>query len=307
MTNELPQIVLAGNAPQEQCRMLNAMLSEEELADICGITLYGAEGQPEAEALKDAVEDYADGQVQGVVCLPFATPHVDVLKEFLAEDANAIFNLFVNSRMKMASVLGNVESVSDDAPVTVQAIVTRGIQVAKALKRDFMIQNPRLAILAMPGAPAGTDSEEDTDIVALAVGELQKEGIQAFGPVDRAGFFSPDMYQEYDVLIEAFDGQCMPEFEAMADGSPLTLIAGVDAPVVASPYDGVLHAIYLAIDVERHRREYDAPFANPLPKLYKERREDGDKARFAVKKKGFNPAEHRRENVNYTTIAKPKA
>ena len=33
----------------------------------------------------------------------------------------------------------------------------------------------------------------------------------------------------------------------------------------------------------RHRMDYDAPMANPLPKLYHEKREDGEKARFAVR------------------------
>jgi 4-hydroxythreonine-4-phosphate dehydrogenase len=32
----------------------------------------------------------------------------------------------------------------------------------------------------------------------------------------------------------------------------------------------------------RHRIDYDEPLANPLPKLYHEKREDGDKARFAM-------------------------
>ena len=35
----------------------------------------------------------------------------------------------------------------------------------------------------------------------------------------------------------------------------------------------------------RHRAEYDEPLANPLPKLYHEKREDGEKARFAIKAK----------------------
>ena len=32
----------------------------------------------------------------------------------------------------------------------------------------------------------------------------------------------------------------------------------------------------------RHRAEYDEPLANPLPQLYHEKREDGDKARFQM-------------------------
>ena len=44
-------------------------------------------------------------------------------------------------------------------------------------------------------------------------------------------------------------------------------------------------AIYMAVDMFRHRADYDAPLDNPLPKLYHEKREDGDKARFAVRAK----------------------
>jgi 4-hydroxythreonine-4-phosphate dehydrogenase len=39
--------------------------------------------------------------------------------------------------------------------------------------------------------------------------------------------------------------------------------------------------------VFRNRRFYDEPLANPLPKLFHEKREDGDKARFARPKDIF--------------------
>lgn len=48
-------------------------------------------------------------------------------------------------------------------------------------------------------------------------------------------------------------------------------------------------AIYAAIDIWRNRKNYDEPLANPLPKLYHERREDGEKARFTVKKEKEQP------------------
>ena len=43
-------------------------------------------------------------------------------------------------------------------------------------------------------------------------------------------------------------------------------------------------AIYSGIDIARNRVIYDEPFENPLPKLFHEKREDGDKARFTQKK-----------------------
>jgi 4-hydroxythreonine-4-phosphate dehydrogenase len=44
-------------------------------------------------------------------------------------------------------------------------------------------------------------------------------------------------------------------------------------------------AIYTAIDIFRNRQQYDEPLANPLPKLFHEKREDGEKARFAIRPK----------------------
>jgi 4-hydroxythreonine-4-phosphate dehydrogenase len=45
------------------------------------------------------------------------------------------------------------------------------------------------------------------------------------------------------------------------------------------------HAIYTAVDVLRNRINYDEPLKNPLPKLYHEKRDDSEKARFTVRPK----------------------
>lgn len=42
------------------------------------------------------------------------------------------------------------------------------------------------------------------------------------------------------------------------------------------------HAVYAAIDMFRNRNNYDEPLANPLQKLYHEKRDDSEKVRFAV-------------------------
>ena len=51
------------------------------------------------------------------------------------------------------------------------------------------------------------------------------------------------------------------------------------------------HAIFEAIDIVRNRAEYDEPLANPLQKLYHEKRDESEKVRIASPKKrdGFRP------------------
>ena len=43
-------------------------------------------------------------------------------------------------------------------------------------------------------------------------------------------------------------------------------------------------AVYTAIDIFRNRKNHDEPMANPLPKLYHEKRDDSEKTRFAIPK-----------------------
>ena len=96
-----------------------------------------------------------------------------------------------------------------------------------------------------------------------------------------------------------YDDQGTVSFRSIAQEYGVKLKAGISA-VVVTPDQGpsfeiagkgiadeqsLRHAIYTAIDMYRHRAEYDEPKANPLPKLYHEKREDGDKARFTVKAK----------------------
>ena len=87
--------------------------------------------------------------------------------------------------------------------------------------------------------------------------------------------------------------QAQAPFLSMYEGNGIVLAAGI-APLVVSPVkldgdnnatvDSFREAIYTCIDVYRSRYFFDLPYVDPLPKLYHERREDGEKVRFAVKK-----------------------
>ena len=76
------------------------------------------------------------------------------------------------------------------------------------------------------------------------------------------------------------------------DLSPCYDIAGQG---VADPTP-LRHAIYAAIDGFRNRRAYDEPLANPLPKLYHEKKDDSEKVRFSIPKKHENAIKERLGN-----------
>ena len=166
-------------------------------------------------------------------------------------------------------------------------------EVSQAITVEKIVD--RIAVLALNPQP-GTEEEQ---IIKPAVETLEKNGIQAFGPYVADEFFGKDMYYDFDGVLAMYDDQGVVPFKTLSQEYGVKLKAGISV-VVVTPDHGpafdiagkgeadpksMRHAIYTAIDMFRYRADYDAPMGNPLPKLYHEKREDGDKARFAIRAK----------------------
>ena len=301
--SNIPCIALVGNAPAEKCELLNTLLDEEGLVEMYDVALYGADGQPEISALGDAVRDYQDGIVKGIVCLPMAKNLRKALKEVTDEKVGQATTIRISSTSRLTAVKGQVGMAEAANSLTQEDIVNSITMLWKTLKRDLGIQNPRIAITSLNNEISTADDSAEMNIIAPAVSELVKQGIQIFGPIAAGRMYDGDDFMAFDVVVEIYEGQCDEAFEKATNEETTTLLCGISIPITQTEAEGLYKAIDLVVDVERNRKDYDEVNANPLQKLYHEKKEDGDKARFAVKKKGFNPAEHRRENVTYIKAA----
>ena len=301
----IPCIALVGNAPTEKHAILNALLGEEELGDICDVILYGADGQAEDEALQDALDDFADGKIDAIACLPTATPLDEALAQSY-EPAPEITIVEIGEKGRLVSIMGDMDIADASLHMTRADVVATIKDTAATLKRDLDVLNPRIAVLSLNKEIDTDEASEECAVLAPAISEAVKDRVQVFGPYASATYFDTPDFMAFDAVIQCYDEQCGEAFRNANFGPLVTLYSGLDMPVTQAEPEDILQAIFLAAEVAQRRKRYDAPFAHPLPKLYQERKEDGDKARFAVKKKGgFNPAEHRRENVTFQT-AKPK-
>ncbi|MBQ0075487.1 MAG: 4-hydroxythreonine-4-phosphate dehydrogenase PdxA, partial [Prevotella sp.] len=283
----------------------NAILQDDNLADICSVELYGADGQPEQEALADAIEDWQCGDIDIVVCLPMKLSARKALREHLPEEMADVVMLHINETIAMASVMGAASAADAAAKIKTEDVKSVVQKVAKALKRDLFVLNPRVAVMSMNENIVADEASKEFSVIAPAVSELVKEGVQTFGPLPYKTFFESPTVKAYDAVVAMYDEQCETMHRELCTEDTVMLASGLSVPMVFAEPESLLKAFFVAIDAWRNREEYDYPAKNPLPKLYHERKEDGDKARFAVKKKGFNPAEHRRENVTFTTAKTP--
>lgn len=277
-------IALVGNATGEDASMLNTMLSAEGMSSLYTISLYGADGQPENEALADAIEDCTDkeSEINAVVCLPMAQNPRKAIRQALGENSATLLPVMINGEERY--ITSGKNNIAEKAEM-----------LMKCLKRDLRIAMPRMAVVG---------SDED---LKSTVDALFEKGIQAFGPYSNE-VLNKEELRAFDGIIivgnENADASEQNILEELHD-SYITLMAGTEMAIASAQPKDIYEALALVADITRNRVEYDLPLSNPLPKLYVEKKEDGDKARY-IKKKGFDPAAHKRENVTYTTAA-PKA
>ena len=234
-----------------------------------------------ARAKDDMMKQLYDVLVQGPV-VPNPNPNRD----------DKSLTIMLSDRVRIGLLTTHLPIKEVAQAISVEKIVDKAKIFFNSLKRDFRVNNPRIAVLSLNPQP-GTEEEQ---IIAPAVEELEKQNIQAFGPYYAEDFFACNMNEEFDGILAMYDDQGMLPFNALAPEFGVKLKAGITAICTTTDHGpsfeiagqgiadptSLRQAIYTAVDMYRHRIDYDEPLANPLPKLYHEKREDGDKARFAM-------------------------
>lgn len=271
-------------------------------------------GTASLKALEKAMEDYKNGLFDVLVTAPINKNniqcddfcfrgHTEYIEERAGNGDKALM-ILANDMTRVALVTTHLPIKDVAQAVTKEKIIEKAEIFNNSLKRDFRISNPRIAVLAL-NPHAGDDGvigTEEQEIIAPAIKELSAKGIYAFGPFAADGFFGHGTYESFDGVLAMYHDQGLAPFKCLDLGNGVNFTAGL--PIVrTSPDHGTAyeiagkntadessfrHAVYLAIDVFRNRANYDEPFANPLEKLYHEKRDDSEKARFSTPKKNNN-------------------
>lgn len=274
-------------------------------------------GQPSAEAgqaalkaLDRAMTDFRSGLYDVLVTAPinkatiqspqFHFPgHTEYIENCVGKGRKALM-ILMNDVLRVALVTTHLPIKNVAQAITKEAIVEKATIFHEALKRDFRISCPRIAVLSL-NPHAGDDGllgTEEKDIILPAIEELASKSIQAFGPYAADGFFGSGNYEQFDGVLAMYHDQGLAPFKTIALESGVNYTAGLPiirtSPDHGTAYDiagqgkadenSMRQAIYTAIDVWRNRISYDEPLKNPLPKLFHEKREDGEKVRFAQPK-----------------------
>lgn len=269
-------------------------------------TVSAESGKAAFQALECAVDEYRKGFIDAIVTAPicksaiqsekFTFPgHTEYLEHELGNGAKALM-ILMNDSLRVALVTVH-EPVSKVASLINKDLIKERIATLNAsLRRDFRIEIPRIAVLALnPHAgDNGLLGTEETEHIIPAIQEMSEEGVKCFGPFPADGFFGSGDYKKFDAVLAMYHDQGLIPLKALAMEEGVNFTAGL--PVVrTSPDHGTAfdiagqgvaseasfrQAVYSAIDIFRSRRNEDYIHRNPLRKQYFDRRDDSDKLKL---------------------------
>jgi 4-hydroxythreonine-4-phosphate dehydrogenase len=118
-----------------------------------------------------------------------------------------------------------------------ELIVRRSIVVATALRDDFGIANPRLAIAGLnPHAGEnGRMGDEELRIIVPAIEQLRAMHIEATGPHPADSLFAPRARETYDVAIAMYHDQALVPLKALDFDQGVNVTLGL--PIVRTSPD----------------------------------------------------------------------
>lgn len=254
-------------------------------------------GQQAYAALDRAVRDAKEGLFDCLVTCPINKAAIQSNEFRFSGHTEYLQNCFeseplmilLNRLMRVALVTTHVSVADIASHITPESVEEKVRQVHLSLRRDFQVSAPRIAVLALNPhcGDNGLIGKEEGDILTPVIAKLQEEGLPLFGPYSADGFFGSGAYTHFDAVLAMYHDQGLAPFKALSMDDGVNFTSGLPivrtSPDHGTAYDiagrgeaspaSLLQAIYTAIDVFRHRADYDTSHANPLPKLFHDRRE----------------------------------
>lgn len=178
-----------------------------------------ANAEATIRAIERAVRFSQDGMASGVVTNPinkkvlydgagFQWPgHTEFLAHLGGVERTVM--MLTAPELRVVPVTIHVALAEVPRLLSTELIVETARITASALKRDFGIAAPRLALAGLnPHAgEGGAMGREDLEVIVPAVQTLQGEGIDATGPLPGDTMFHPEARARYDVALTMYHDQ----------------------------------------------------------------------------------------------------
>lgn len=249
-------------------------------------------GKYAVKSLKAATEALKNGQIDGLVTAPVHkknvhssefpfTGHTPFFKNFF--DQKEVLMLLAAGDFRVGLVTEHVALKEVAQYITKENILSKINILHASLKRDFNIEKPKIAVLALnPHAgDEGLIGSEEMEIIRPAVVEAKHYNMIVSGPYSADAFFARGYQNRFDAVLAMYHDQGLIPLKSLAFGEGINYTAGL--PVVrTSPDHGTAldiagknkadaasftAATFGAIEILKNQAFYDENHKNPLKKM----------------------------------------
>lgn len=208
--------------------------------------------------------------------------HTDYLAKEL--DGNSLmFMITPETEGLKVGLLTDHVAVKDIASAITPQLIEKKIGIIyKTLQQDFMIPQPRIAVLGINphSGDNGVIGKEDEEILKPTLEKIRNQGKIVMGPYSADSFFGTGTYRNFDAVVAAYHDQGLIPFKTLSFGQGINFTAGLSR-VRTSPDHGTAYeiagknkadhrsfreAVFKAVDIFRNRQEYLELTANALKK-----------------------------------------
>ena len=212
-----------------------------------------ASGKATGEAILKAVELCKKGQIEGFVFAPFNKTSLKKAGfEFESEHYLFAHHFGVTTPFGEVNVLGDLMTSRVTSHIPLKEVanrltrenILRAIHLLNSTLKMYGVEKPRLGVAGLNphNGENGTCGREEIDVIAPAVEEAQKEGIDAVGPYPSDILFIRAFRGEFNAAVTMYHDQGQIALKLKGFDYGVTVSGGMPYPI-ATPAHGTAYDI----------------------------------------------------------------
>lgn len=275
--------VVRGGEPLNLKQVNVVNVSKDELPISVGNPTE-ASGEFAIKSLIATVEALERSEIDAIVTLPIDKRNVQHERfnfpghtEFFTDrfqSKNSLM-LMIDGDLRIGVVTNHIPVSKITEKLTKELVWSKLRIMYRALKNDFGIAKPRIAVLGLNphASDGGLFGHEEKEIILPAIEEAQGKKALVYGPFPADGFFGAGSHTSFDAILAMYHDQGLIPFKTLSFSSGVNYTAGLPA-IRTSPGHGTAFdivgrgkanpdsfraALYHAIDVAANRAAYGIP------------------------------------------------
>lgn len=251
---DVPVVVLGDELVlRERARLLNIPIDGLNILHQPGLSGDVRPGQLNVahagyvmQLLESAVTRVLSGEFAALVTAPV---HKGILNEagfqftghteFLAHqcDVESVVMLLASGRMRVALATTHLPLRAVPDAITQDGLKETIHIIHKALKHDFEIDAPRIAVAGLnPHAGEGGHlGREEIEVITPVLDYFRQSGVEIAGPLSADTLFTEPQMMQYDVVLAMYHDQGLPVLKHASFGRAVNITLGL--PIIRTSVD----------------------------------------------------------------------